>query len=124
MGRCETVFFNSGLNGALDGAARLPLGHATGGRPSSALPAAHGRFYAAWRVRSRKLESVAKVAYRKLAILHSAAAPRDLKSPGLQLEALREERAGQHSIRVNDRYRICFEWRDGKAADVEIVDYH
>ena len=62
MGRCESVFFNSGLNGALDGAASLPLGHATGGRPSSALPAADGRFYAAWRVRSRKLESVAKVA--------------------------------------------------------------
>jgi proteic killer suppression protein len=75
-------------------------------------------------VRSRKLESIAKVAYRKLAILHSAAALHDLKSPGLQLEALRDERAGQHSIRVNDRYRICFEWHDGKAVNVEVVDYH
>ena len=74
--------------------------------------------------RSRKLESVSKAAYRKLAILHSAAALHDLKSPGLQLEALREERAGQHSIRINDRYRICFEWHDGKAVNVEIVDYH
>lgn len=74
--------------------------------------------------RSRKFERVAKVAYRKLAILHSAATLHDLKSPGLQLEALREDRAGQHSIRINDRYRICFVWKDGKAVDVEIVDYH
>lgn len=75
-------------------------------------------------LRSRKFEAVAKAAYRKLAILHSAAALHDLKSPGLQLEALREDRAGQHSIRINDRYRICFVWRDGKARNVEIVDYH
>jgi proteic killer suppression protein len=75
-------------------------------------------------VRSKRFEAVAKVAYRKLAILHSAATLRDLKSPGLQLEALREDRAGQHSIRINDRYRICFGWQDGKAIDVEIVDYH
>jgi toxin HigB-1 len=75
-------------------------------------------------VRSRRFDAVAKVAYRKLAILHSAMTLHDLKSPGLQLEALREERAGQHSIRVNDRYRICFVWNDGKAVNVEIVDYH
>jgi proteic killer suppression protein len=75
-------------------------------------------------VRSRKFDAVAKVAYRKLAILHSATTLHDLKSPGLQLEVLREERAGQHSIRVNDRYRICFVWLDGKAVNVEIVDYH
>jgi toxin HigB-1 len=75
-------------------------------------------------VRSRKFESVATVAYRKLAILHSAVALYDLKSPGLQLEPLREDRAGQHSIRVNDRYRICFVWQNGKAFDVEVVDYH
>jgi toxin HigB-1 len=74
--------------------------------------------------RSRKFHAVAKVAYRKLAILHSAATLRDLKSPGLQLEALHEDHAGQHSIRVNDRYRICFVWHEGKAANVEIVDYH
>lgn len=75
-------------------------------------------------IRSRKFDSVAKVAYRKLAILHSAATLHDLKSPGLQLEALREDRAGQHGIRINDRYRICFVWKDGKAVEVEIVDYH
>jgi proteic killer suppression protein len=75
-------------------------------------------------VPSKRFDAVAKVAYRKLAILHSAATLHDLKSPGLQLEALREDRAGQHSIRINDRYRICFEWQDGKAPDVEIVDYH
>ena len=75
-------------------------------------------------VRSRKFAAVANVAYRKFAILHSAATLHDLRSPGLQLEALREDRAGQHSIRINDRYRICFVWRDGKAIDVEIVDYH
>jgi len=75
-------------------------------------------------IRSRRYAAIAKVAYRKLAILHSAAALHDLKSPGLQLEALREDRAGQHSIRINDRYRICFAWQDGKAADVEIVEYH
>jgi proteic killer suppression protein len=74
--------------------------------------------------RSRKFQAIAKVAYRKLAILHSAAALHDLKSPGLQLEYLRDDRAGQHSIRINDRYRICFVWQDGKAVDVEIVDYH
>ena len=75
-------------------------------------------------IRSGKFVAVAKVAYRKLAILHSAAALHDLKSPGLQLEALREDRAGQHSIRINDRYRICFVWQNGKARNVEIVDYH
>jgi toxin HigB-1 len=74
-------------------------------------------------IRSRKFEVVAKAAYRKLAILHSAAALHDLKSPGLQLEALREDRAGRHSIRINERYRICFVWQDGQAVDVEIVDY-
>ena len=75
-------------------------------------------------IRSRKFEGVAKAAYRKLAILHSAATLHDLKSPGLQLEPLRDDRAGQHSIRINDRYRICFVWQDGKAVNVEIVDYH
>jgi proteic killer suppression protein len=75
-------------------------------------------------VRSRKFDAIAKIAYRKLAILHSAGTLQDLRSPGLQLEALREDRAGQHSIRVNDRYRICFVWQDGKALNVEIVDYH
>jgi proteic killer suppression protein len=44
--------------------------------------------------------------------------------PGNRLERLRGDRAGQHSIRVNDRYRICFVWRDGSAHNVEVVDYH
>ena len=44
--------------------------------------------------------------------------------PGNRLEALRGERRGQHRIRINDQYRICFEWRDGDARNVEIVDYH
>lgn len=75
-------------------------------------------------LRSRRFDAIAKTAYRKLAFLHSAGALADLKSPGLQLEALKGDRAGQHSIRINDQYRICFEWQDGKAVDVEIVDYH
>jgi proteic killer suppression protein len=75
-------------------------------------------------IRSRKFAAIANVAYRKLAILHSARTLHDLKSPGLQLEALREDRAGQHSIRINDRYRVCFIWVDGHALNVEIVDYH
>jgi proteic killer suppression protein len=44
--------------------------------------------------------------------------------PGNRLEALRGDRRGQYSIRINDQYRICFEWRDGHAYDVEITDYH
>jgi proteic killer suppression protein len=75
-------------------------------------------------IRSRRFEAIASTAYRKLAFLHSAGTLHDLRSPGLHLEALRGDRAGQHSIRINDRYRICFVWRDGQAADVEIVDYH
>jgi proteic killer suppression protein len=64
-------------------------------------------------------------AFKKLAILNAAILLDNLKvPPGNQLEALRGDRAGQHSIRVNDRYRVCFVWRDGNALDVEIVDYH
>jgi len=48
----------------------------------------------------------------------------DLKSPGLHLEALKDDLAGQHIIRINDRYRVCFVWQDGDATQVEIVDYH
>jgi len=44
--------------------------------------------------------------------------------PGNRLEALKHDRKGQHSIRINDQWRICFRWRDGEADDVEIVDYH
>jgi len=64
-------------------------------------------------------------AFKKLAILNAAVTLGNLKvPPGNQLEALRGTRAGQHSIRVNDQYRVCFVWRDGNAFEVEIVDYH
>jgi proteic killer suppression protein len=58
-------------------------------------------------------------------MLDAAADLNDLRvPPGNRLERLRGDRAGQHSIRVNDRWRICFRWRSGDAYDVEIVDYH
>jgi proteic killer suppression protein len=64
-------------------------------------------------------------AFKKLAILNAAVALDNLKvPPGNCLEALRGNRVGQHSIRINDQYRVCFVWRDGNAFDVEIVDYH
>ena len=56
--------------------------------------------------------------------LNSAVSLRSLSLPGLQLEKLKRDRAGQHSIRINDQYRICFRWTDAGAEDVEIVDYH
>lgn len=62
---------------------------------------------------------------RKLAILNRAARLEDLRiPPGNRLEALHGNRSGQHSIRVNDQFRICFVWRNGDAFEVEIVDYH
>lgn len=62
---------------------------------------------------------------QKLAILNAALALDNLRiPPGNQLEALRGNRTGQHSIRINDQYRVCFEWQDGNAFAVEIVDYH
>lgn len=65
------------------------------------------------------------VSRRKLAALDAAAVLEDLREPlGNQLEALKDDRAGQHSIRVNDKWRVCFVWRDGQAHDVEITDYH
>jgi proteic killer suppression protein len=69
-------------------------------------------------------QKAAKIATRKLDMLNAAHALDDLKSPpGNRLEALSGNRQGQHSIRVNDQWRICFVWKDG-AHDVEIVDYH
>jgi toxin HigB-1 len=74
---------------------------------------------------SKKFQSVEKIALRKLIQLNRAVALRDLAAiPGDQLEALRGDRKGQHSIRINDQYRICFRWLDGDAFDVEIIDYH
>ena len=74
---------------------------------------------------TRRLQHVARVAQRKLQQLHAARELRDLTAfPGNRLEALAGDRRGQHSIRVNDQYRICFVWKDGDADQVEIVDYH
>lgn len=64
-------------------------------------------------------------AQRKLAMVAAAIDLNALRQPpGNRLEALKRDRAGQHSIRINDQWRICFVWRDGAAHDVEIVDYH
>jgi len=66
-----------------------------------------------------------RIARRKLLHLNAAKTLGDLRSPpGNRLEALRGDRAEQHSIRINDQWRICFRWVDGDAWDVEIVDYH
>lgn len=65
------------------------------------------------------------IARRKLRMLHRATNVGDLRSPrGNRLEALKGDRAGQHSIRVNDQFRLCFVWRNGDAFEVEITDYH
>ena len=69
--------------------------------------------------------SFERVARRKLLYLHQAKRFEDLRvPPGNRLEALRGDRKGQYSIRINDQWRICFKWQDGHAYDVEIVDYH
>ena len=71
-----------------------------------------------------RFRSIAGVATRKLDMLDAAASLQDLRlPPGNRLEALKGDRSGQHSIRINDQWRICFVWKDG-ALDVEIVDYH
>lgn len=75
--------------------------------------------------RVRRWTSIETVAMRKLAMLNRAARIVDLRiPPGNRLEALKHERAGQYSIRINGQYRVCFVWRNGDAHDVEIVDYH
>ena len=77
------------------------------------------------RQRVKRFRAFERVAQRKLRQLDIAAKLRDLKSPpGNHLESLKSDRVGQHSIRINDQWRICFVWRDGDAYDVEIVDYH
>ena len=76
-------------------------------------------------VRSRRWGNVAIVALRKLTQLNMAGVLEDLRvPPGNHLEALKGDRAGQHSIRVNDQWRVCFVWTDAGPMDVEIVDYH
>lgn len=74
---------------------------------------------------SKLPQNIQRLAARKLEMLDGAGDFDDLKSPpGNRLEALSGNRTGQHSIRVNDQWRICFIWRDGNAHEVEITDYH
>ena len=70
-------------------------------------------------------QSVQRLARKKLVILDAATGLNDLRiPPGNRLEALKGDRRGQHSIRINDQWRICFRWKAGDAHDVEITDYH
>jgi proteic killer suppression protein len=75
---------------------------------------------------SRRLPpAIQRLAQRKLAILDAAESLEDLRiPPSNHLEKLLGDRKGQHSIRINERWRICFEWHDGDAYHLEIVDYH
>jgi toxin HigB-1 len=74
---------------------------------------------------SRRFQAIARVAKRRLDQLNASTSLVDLAAiPGNQLEALKRDRSGQHSIRINDQYRICFVWKDGDAHHVEITDYH
>ena len=72
-----------------------------------------------------RFRAIERQARRKLLYLHRARTIQDLSvPPGNRLEALRGNRKGQHSIRINDQWRICFVWKEGDAYEVEIVDYH
>ena len=75
---------------------------------------------------SRRLPTqIQRAARRKLLLLHQARRLEDLRAPpGNRLEALKGDRNGQHSIRINDQWRICFRWEAGDSYGVEIVDYH
>jgi len=74
---------------------------------------------------SIRFKAIEAVARRKLDMLDAANRLEDLRAPpGNRLEALKGDRRGQHSIRINDQWRLCFVWRDGGAEQVEIVDYH
>jgi proteic killer suppression protein len=79
-----------------------------------------------FRERSRKLPpDIQQVALRKLRMINNAKTINDLRiPPANRLEKLTGNRSGQHSIRINDQWRICFIWKDGDATDVEITDYH
>ncbi len=75
--------------------------------------------------RIRRFVNLESAAMRKLAMLHRAGRLDDLRvPPGNRLEALKGDRAGQHSIRINDQFRVCFVWTPKGPAEVEIVDYH
>jgi len=72
-----------------------------------------------------RFRAIERQARRKILLLDGAAVLDDLRSPpGNRLEALKGDRRGQHSIRINHQWRICFTWRNNGAEDVEIVDYH
>jgi len=72
-----------------------------------------------------RFQAIERAARRRLLYLHAAKTLEELRvPPGNRLEALKRDRAGQYSIRINDQWRICFVWRDGEAHNVEIVDYH
>ncbi|MFC1595640.1 type II toxin-antitoxin system RelE/ParE family toxin [Gemmatimonadota bacterium] len=73
----------------------------------------------------KRFASIQTVARRKLRQLEISSKLQDLRvPPGNRLEALKGDRLGQHSIRINDQYRVCFRWTEAGAEDVEIVDYH
>jgi toxin HigB-1 len=76
--------------------------------------------------KSRRMPAeIRRTALRKLLMLHTAEDLEDLRlPPGSRLEALKGDRAGQHSIRINDRYRICFVWNDDGVHGVSVLDYH
>jgi proteic killer suppression protein len=77
------------------------------------------------RQQSRRFGNIETVARRKLRMLHDAEKLDDIAAvPGNRFEPLGGDRKGQHSIRINDQWRICFVWRNGAAESVEIVDYH
>ncbi|TVQ26592.1 MAG: type II toxin-antitoxin system RelE/ParE family toxin [Spirochaetaceae bacterium] len=70
-------------------------------------------------------EPIQKTAYRKLVMIHRSRDLNDLRiPPGNRLESLSGGRSGQHSVRINDQWRICFRWENGSVHNVEIVDYH
>ncbi len=74
---------------------------------------------------TRRFTAIIRPALRRLNLLNAAVALEELRvPPGNRLEALVDDRAGQHSIRINDQWRICFIWKDGHAYEVAIVDYH
>jgi len=69
-------------------------------------------------------QTAMKAAMKRLIALEAAKGLEDLESPGYQLEKLKKGRAGQHAIRINDQYRLCFIWADHAAEEVEVTDYH
>ncbi len=76
------------------------------------------------RLPSRKFQRIERSARLKLGFLDAATGLTDLTLPGLRLEKLSGNSAGQCSIRINEQYRICFRWREGDAYEVEVTDYH